>query len=81
MILIVMGVTGAGKTTIGKALAEQLHWQFADADDFHSKENRAKMHAGIPLQDEDRKSWLENLHIPIFRWEQQKPTLYWHVPR
>ncbi|HEX4020277.1 MAG TPA: gluconokinase [Acidobacteriaceae bacterium] len=71
MVVIVMGVTGTGKTTVGKAVAEQLHWQFADADDFHSKENRAKMHAGIALQDEDRKPWLESLHAQILRWQQQ----------
>ena len=49
MVVVLMGVTGTGKTTVGKALAERTGWPFADADDFHSPANRAKMHAGIPL--------------------------------
>ena len=59
MIIVIMGVTGAGKTTVGRALARDLHWRFADADDYHSAANIAKMHAGIPLTDEDRAPWLE----------------------
>ncbi len=58
MILIVAGVAGSGKTTIGAMLAGQLGWQFADADTFHSEANIAKMAAGIPLSDEDRRPWL-----------------------
>jgi gluconokinase len=54
MILIVMGVVGAGKTTIGRLLAEQLGWQFADADDFHPAANKEKIRHGIPL---DRWRW------------------------
>jgi len=68
MVVIVMGVTGTGKTTVGSALAQRLHWIFADADDFHSEANRAKMHAGIPLTDEDREPWLESMHTQILRW-------------
>lgn len=68
MIILLMGVTGAGKTTVGRALAEQLHWQFADADDFHSASNIAKMHAGIPLTDEDRAPWLQSLRDAIRGW-------------
>jgi len=68
MVLLLMGVTGAGKTTVGRALAEQLHWRFADADDFHSAANIAKMHAGIPLADEDRAPWLETLRDLIRDW-------------
>jgi gluconokinase len=58
MILIVAGVAGSGKTTVGALLAGRLGWAFADADDFHPAANIAKMHAGIPLTDEDRWPWL-----------------------
>lgn len=68
MIIILMGVTGAGKTTVGRALAEQLHWRFADADDYHSAAKVAKMHAGIPLTDEDRSPWLHALRDAIRGW-------------
>ena len=51
MIVIVMGVVGAGKTTVGKLLAAQMHWEFADADDFHSSSNVEKIRNGIPLND------------------------------
>ena len=59
MILIVAGVAGSGKTTVGALLAGRLHWQFADADTFHPQSNIAKMRAGIPLTDEDRMPWLQ----------------------
>jgi len=68
MIILLMGVTGAGKTTVGRALAEQLYWRFADADDYHSAANVAKMHAGIPLTDEDRAPWLQSLRDAIRGW-------------
>lgn len=68
MVLILMGVTGSGKTTVGQALADALHCEFADADDFHSAANRAKMHAGIPLNDADRAPWLRSLHDRITEW-------------
>ena len=58
VILIVAGVSGSGKTTVGVLLAERLHWLFADADGFHPEANVAKMRAGIPLTDEDRWPWL-----------------------
>ena len=62
MIVIVMGVTGSGKTTVGKMLAERLGSEFADADDFHSAANKDKMHRGIPLTDADRMPWLASIH-------------------
>jgi gluconokinase len=68
MIVIVMGVTGAGKTTVGQLLAAQLHWQFADADDFHPAANVEKMTRGIPLTDEDRQPWLDHLRDAIANW-------------
>jgi gluconokinase len=68
MVVVLMGVTGTGKTTVGEALSARTGWPFADADDFHSAANRAKMHAGIPLTDEDREPWLESLHQQILTW-------------
>ncbi|MEQ9149508.1 MAG: gluconokinase [Cytophagales bacterium] len=59
MIIIVMGVSGSGKSTIGKALADELKFPFFDADDFHPQSNKDKMASGIPLTDEDRYPWLE----------------------
>jgi gluconokinase len=61
MVVVLMGVTGSGKTTVGERLASELGWTFADADDFHPAANKAKMHAGIPLTDEDRWPWLQAL--------------------
>ena len=61
MIVVVMGVSGCGKTTVGKRLATQLGWPFFDADDFHPTGNVAKMAAGIPLTDDDRWPWLDRL--------------------
>ena len=68
-VYIVMGVSGVGKTTIGKLLASKLQIPFFDADDFHPVENVEKMKTGIPLVDEDRKEWLENLGIKIREWQ------------
>jgi gluconokinase len=56
-----MGVSGTGKTTVGAMLAGKLRWTYAEADDFHPAANVAKMQAGIPLDDEDRWSWLREL--------------------
>ena len=61
MIIIIMGVAGCGKTTIGSLLAGDLGCSFIDADDLHSESNRTKMSQGIPLTDEDRADWLEAL--------------------
>ena len=68
MIVIVMGVTGAGKTTIGRMLAQELGWEFADADDFHSAANKEKMSRGIALDDADREPWLEAIRAAMLRW-------------
>ncbi|CAJ0684897.1 gluconokinase [Ralstonia sp. 22086] len=61
MIVVVMGVSGCGKSTVGQKIAERLGCAFRDGDEFHSEANRAKMHAGIPLNDDDRKPWLESI--------------------
>jgi gluconokinase len=58
MVIVLMGVAGSGKTTVGQLLAAQLGWTFRDADDFHPPANVAKMSAGIPLNDHDRAPWL-----------------------
>ena len=71
MILIVMGVSGSGKTTLAQALAKATGWQFAEGDDYHSVANKAKMHSGIPLTDEDRAPWLATLHDLMAGWFQQ----------
>jgi gluconokinase len=68
MIVIVMGVVGAGKTTIGSLLAGQLGWEFADADSFHSPASIEKIRHGIALDDTDRAPWLQALHDAVARW-------------
>lgn len=67
MVILVMGVTGSGKTTVGRLLAERLGWIFLDADDFHSAANKEKMHRGIPLTDADRAPWLAAIHDSLLR--------------
>ncbi len=61
-IVILIGVSGSGKTTVGKLLAESLGWSFYEGDDFHSQRNVSKMLAGVPLSDEDRVPWLSAIH-------------------
>jgi gluconokinase len=67
VIVIVFGVSGGGKTTIGKLLAEELGWKFYEADDFHPRANIEKMHSGRPLTDEDRWPWLDRLREQVRR--------------
>jgi gluconokinase len=76
MILIAMGVSGCGKTTIGELLAERLGCDFADADSFHSQANKDKMHKGIPLTDDDRWPWLKAIRASI---EEKKADGTTHV--
>lgn len=68
MILILMGPTASGKSTIAAELIRLTGWSFAEADDYHSAANKKKMHAGIPLTDEDRAPWLASLHQVIVEW-------------
>ncbi len=72
MIVIVMGTTGSGKTTIGTLLAKRLGWEFVDADDFHPPANVEKMKHGIPLTDADREPWLKALHDKIVEWNAEE---------
>ena len=68
-LVVVMGVSGSGKSTVGAALAQRLSVPFADADDLHPAANRAKMSRGEPLDDDDRRPWLET----IGRWLSAHP--------
>lgn len=65
MVIILMGVSGSGKTTIGRLLAQDLGWPFYDGDDFHPQANIDKMRQGIPLTDDDRDAWLTTLRHQI----------------
>jgi gluconokinase len=65
--IVVMGVSGCGKSTVARLLSERLGWPMAEGDDFHSAANKAKMAAGAPLTDEDRGPWLESLRDWIDR--------------
>ena len=66
-----MGPAGSGKTTVGKLLASQLSWEFADGDDFHPPANVEKMSQGIPLTDEDRLPWLQSIRDAMRQWQAQ----------
>lgn len=68
MIVVVMGVSGAGKTTVGRALADRLSWSFLEGDDLHPPTNIAKMAKGIPLNDDDRWPWLDAIASVIESW-------------
>ncbi|XP_031557621.1 probable gluconokinase [Actinia tenebrosa] len=68
VIVLIAGVCGCGKSSVGKALAEKIGWPFEDADSFHSTANVSKMKQGIPLTDEDRLPWLRSLHKLILKW-------------
>jgi len=68
IILIVMGVSGSGKTTVAAMLAGRLHWRFQEGDALHPPANVEKMHHGIPLTDEDRLPWLDSIAALVDRW-------------
>ncbi len=68
MVLVIMGVAGSGKTTVGSLLAQGLGWEFADADDFHPPENKDKISRGIALSDSDRAPWLAAMRNAILQW-------------
>jgi gluconokinase len=72
MILLVMGVTGSGKTTVGRLLASRLGWVFLDADDFHPAENIEKMRRGVALSDADRQPWLDAIHAELLKCAAEK---------
>lgn len=68
MVFIVMGVSGCGKSAVGKLLADRIAYPFHDADDFHSRDNLEKMKDGLPLADEDRVPWLFDLAVHVAQW-------------
>jgi carbohydrate kinase (thermoresistant glucokinase family) len=70
-VLVVMGVSGSGKTTVAAMLAGRLHWTFEEGDNLHPASNVEKMHNGIPLTDEDRKPWLEAIAEWIDHWRER----------
>jgi gluconokinase len=69
MILVVMGVSGSGKSSLAAKLVERTGWAFAEGDDYHSEANRAKMAGGTPLTDEDRMPWLDALRGALAGWK------------
>jgi len=71
VVLVMMGVVGSGKTTVGTLLSAKLGWQFADADDFHPGANIDKIRQGIPLTDADRAPWLGAMRSAIEQWEKE----------
>jgi gluconokinase len=75
MVLILMGVTGCGKSTVGRALAERLACPFFDADDYHPDSNRLQMASGVPLTDKDRAPWLDRLAERITEWNGRYPQV------
>lgn len=81
MVVIVMGVSGSGKTTIGRLLAESLGWSFVDGDDRHPESNLDKMRRGLALTDEDREPWLRDLQEEIRRWLASNRNVVLACPR
>jgi gluconokinase len=68
LVIVIMGVAGSGKTTVGTQLAAQLGWRFADGDDYHSAASVQKMRTGVPLKDADRGPWLDELRSLMIGW-------------
>jgi gluconokinase len=71
MVIVLMGAAGAGKTTVGQRLSEELQWPFLDGDTVHPPENIAKMAGGAPLTDVDRQPWLQTLRQSVVEWIEQ----------
>lgn len=77
MIILIMGIAGAGKTTVGRELAAALGWRFCDGDEFHSPEHIEQLRRGTPLTDEDRRPWLAKIRRAIGAWvERREPVVF-----
>jgi gluconokinase len=72
VIVLLMGPTGSGKTTVGELLASQLQWEFVDGDNFHPPANIEKMSHGVPLNDRDRAPWLDSIRKAILQWAAER---------
>ena len=75
MIILIMGVSGSGKSRIGQKLAEDINFEFKDADDFHPEKNVEKMRQNIPLNDSDRQPWLQRMQAEIDHWLEQNQNV------
>ena len=75
LVIYIMGVSGSGKTTIGRKLSQKTGIPFFDGDDFHSKENKEKMQSGKALNDDDRKNWLEAIHAAAIKNSNEKGAI------
>jgi hypothetical protein len=80
-VVLVIGVSGSGKTTVGRLLAEEVGWSFVDADEFYSAANRNKLTSRVPLSDEARQQWLEQLRSVISAWIEEAVPQCWPVQR
>lgn len=75
MIIVIMGVAGAGKTTVGRELAAALGWRFCDGDEFHSPQHIDQLRRGIPLTDDDRRPWLATIRKAIGGWVNRRESV------
>src|SRR4051794_26982517 len=80
MVIVLMGPAGAGKSTVGVALSQQLRWSFVEADDYHTSDNKARMKRGVPLTEAERLDWLTALRAIVARALDRREPLVLRVP-